>query len=182
MSEGNLKRTPLYEAHVAAKGKLIDFGGWELPVQYVGIIEEHHHVRTKAGLFDVSHMGEIDVRGPNALKLVNKLITNDAGKLAFNQVLYTPMCLPSGGIVDDLLVYRKEKDHFLLVVNASNIDKDYQWMLDNMMDGVEINNISLETAQLALQGPLAEQILQKLTDINLGELKYYWFAEGKVAG
>jgi aminomethyltransferase len=182
MSEGNLKRTPLYEAHVAAKGKLIDFGGWELPVQYGGIIEEHHHVRTKAGLFDVSHMGEIDAKGPSALKLVNKLITNDAGKLAINQVLYTPMCLPSGGIVDDLLVYRKEENHFLLVVNASNTDKDYQWMLDNMMDGVEVKNISPETAQLALQGPLAEQILQKLTDLNLAEIKYYWFAEGKVAG
>ncbi|MDW7674110.1 MAG: glycine cleavage system aminomethyltransferase GcvT [Bacillota bacterium] len=182
MSETNLKRTPLYEAHVQHKGKIIDFGGWELPVQYVGIIEEHNNVRTKAGLFDVSHMGEIDVKGPNALKLVNKLITNDASKLADNQVLYTPMCLPSGGIVDDLLVYRKALDHYLLVVNASNAEKDFQWILENKMDDVAVENISEETAQLALQGPLAEQVLQKITDITLSEINYYWFTEGKVAG
>jgi aminomethyltransferase len=182
MSEGSLKRTPLYEVHLAHQGKLIDFGGWELPVQYAGIIEEHHHVRTTAGLFDVSHMGEIEVKGPNALKLVNKLITNDAAKLSLNQVLYSPMCLPSGGIVDDLLVYRMEENRFLLVVNASNTDKDYRWILDKMIAGAEVQNISQETAQLALQGPLAEQILQKLTELNLSEIKYFWFLEGMIAG
>ncbi len=178
-----MKRTPLYEAHAKAGAKLIDFGGWEMPVQYAGILEEHRTVRTRAGLFDVSHMGEIDVRGPQALEMVNMLITNDAAKLADGQILYSPMCYETGGIVDDLLVYRYEADHFLLVVNASNTDKDFAWV-DRLAQGfeVKVENISAQTAQLAFQGPLAEQILQRITDIDLAQIKYYWFAYGKIAG
>lgn len=175
-----LKRTPLYQAHVDLKGKLVDFNGWELPVQYVGIIEEHQTVRTKAGLFDVSHMGEIEIKGAKATEFVNKLITNDVSKLVPNQILYSPMCLPTGGIIDDLLVYCKAENHFILVVNASNTDKDYQWILENLIEDVEVKNISSDMAQLAIQGPLAQQILQKITDVNLDHLKPFWFTEGKV--
>jgi len=178
----SLKKTPLHQSHVDAKAKMVDFGGWHMPVQYAGILEEHNTVRTKAGLFDVSHMGEIDLQGPNALDLIQKLITNDASKLSVKQALYSPMCFPDGGIVDDLLIYRKGKDHFLLVVNASNTEKDYQWIVDNAIDGVEIQNISPETAQIALQGPLAEAVLQKLCDKDLSRIKYYWFDNVTVDG
>lgn len=181
MSE--LKRTPLYEEHVTAKAKVIDFGGWEMPVQYAGVIEEHLTVRAKAGLFDVSHMGEVDVRGKDALAFVQHLITNDVAKIADGQILYSPMCYPDGGIVDDLLVYRYDSEHFLLVINASNTDKDYAWMQEQVKGfAVELTNVSAQTAQLALQGPLAEQILQRITDIDLARIKYYWFQHGKVDG
>ncbi|HWJ02539.1 MAG TPA: glycine cleavage system aminomethyltransferase GcvT [Verrucomicrobiae bacterium] len=178
-----LKRTPLYDCHAKAGAKLIDFGGWEMPVQYAGIIDEHRAVRTKAGLFDVSHMGEIDVRGPQALDMVNMLVTNDVSKLADGQILYTPMCYEHGGIVDDLLVYRHNQEHFLLVVNASNTDKDFAWVEQLAAKyNVKVVNISAQTAQLALQGPLAESILQKIADIDLAGIKYYWFTYGKIAG
>ncbi len=178
-----LKRTPFYQAHAKAGAKLIDFGGWEMPVQYAGILEEHRAVRTKAGLFDVSHMGEVDVRGPQAVDMVNMLVTNDVSKLADGQVLYTPMCYPEGGIVDDLLVYRHDQEHLLLVVNASNTDKDFAWIQETAKRfAVEVKNISAQTAQLALQGPLAEKILQRICDIDLSQLKYYWFTYGNIAG
>ncbi|MDA8441043.1 MAG: glycine cleavage system aminomethyltransferase GcvT [Peptococcaceae bacterium] len=178
-----IKRTPLYEEHLKAEAKVIDFGGWEMPVQYAGILEEHRTVRNRAGLFDVSHMGEIEVRGVQALDLVNQLITNDAAKLADNQILYSPMCNDQGGIVDDLLVYRYTAEHFLLVVNASNTDKDYAWMLRHSdAYDAQLTDISAGTAQLALQGPLAQDILQTLTPTDLSDIKYYWFAQGKVAG
>lgn len=178
-----LKRTPLYEEHVAAKAKIIDFGGWEMPVQYAGVIEEHNTVRTKAGLFDVSHMGEIDVRGPQALEFVNHVITNDVNRIADGQILYSPMCYADGGIVDDLLAYRYSPEHIYLVVNASNMDKDFAWILDQSQGwNAEVKNISAATAQLALQGPFAEKILQRLTDVNLAGIKYYWFTHGRIAG
>jgi len=178
-----LKRTPLHAEHVAAKAKVIDFGGWEMPVQYAGVLEEHHTVRTKAGLFDVSHMGEIDVRGRDALAFVQDLITNDVARLADRQILYSPMCYPDGGIVDDLLVYRFDERHFYIVVNASNTDKDYAWMLEHAAGyEVTVANISAQTAQLALQGPLAERILQRLADIDLSQIKYYWFQQGRIDG
>ncbi|MBO8168407.1 MAG: glycine cleavage system aminomethyltransferase GcvT [Thermoanaerobacteraceae bacterium] len=177
-----MKKTPLHKAHLEANAKMVNFGGWHMPVQYVGILEEHRNVRTKAGLFDVSHMGEIDIKGNRALELVQKLITNDASKLAVKQALYTPMCLPNGGIVDDLLVYRKGENHFLLVVNAANTDKDYQWIEEHAIDGVAIANISSEVAQLALQGPLAEQILQKISNKDLSQIKFFWFDYVKVDG
>lgn len=176
------KRTPLYEAHLKAGAKLIDFGGWEMPVQYKGILDEHRTVRTRAGLFDVSHMGEIEIRGPGSWELVNYLITNDASKLVNGQILYSPMCNEAGGIVDDLLVYRHSGDNFLLVVNASNTDKDFAWAADQAKKfDVSLQNISGSTAQLAFQGPKAEKILQTITDIDLSQIKYYWFTYGKVA-
>jgi len=178
-----LKRTPLYEEHLAAKAKLIDFGGWEMPVQYDGVIVEHHTVRTKAGLFDVSHMGEIDVRGEEALAFVQMLITNDVSKLEDGKILYSPMCYPSGGIVDDLLVYRYNSQHFFIVVNASNADKDYAWITEQAKNfNVIAENLSDQYAQLALQGPLAETILQRITDINLSQIKYYSFSHGEIDG
>lgn len=179
----DLKKTPLNEAHRALGAKMVDFGGWDMPVQYKGIIEEHKAVRTKAGLFDVSHMGEIRVKGPDALKLVQKLITNDASKLEIGQIQYAIFCLPSGGTVDDLLVYKEADDNYLLVVNASNTDKDYAWVLEHKGDlNVEITNESPETAQIAIQGPKALEILQKLTDTDLAAIKNYWFTHGKVDG
>lgn len=178
-----LKRTPLYEEHLAAKAKLIDFGGWEMPVQYVSVLEEHHAVRTKAGLFDVSHMGEIDVQGKEALEFVQMLITNDLSKLEDGRILYSPMCYPNGGTVDDLLVYRYDSKHFFIVVNASNTNKDYAWIVEQADKfDVAVNNCSDQYAQLALQGPLAEKILQRITTINLAQIRYYAFAHGKIDG
>lgn len=182
MTEQQLKRTPLYEAHIAAGAKMIDFGGWEMPVQYKGILEEHRAVRTAAGLFDVSHMGEIEIKGPTALQTVQHLITNDAAKLATGQVIYSPMCYPHGGVVDDLLVYKLAEDHYYIVVNASNTDKDLEWMQENSLLETTVVNQSAATAQLALQGPKALPVLQRLTGVRLAELGYYRFTRGKVAG
>lgn len=172
-----LKRTPLYPLYAKYGAKTIDFGGWELPVQFSSIIEEHEAVRNRAGLFDVSHMGEVTIKGPDALKLIQYLITNDASKLEIGQAIYSPMCYPDGGIVDDLLVYRLGEEAYLLVINASNIEKDVEWIEKHAEGNVEIKNISNETAQLALQGPLAEQILQKLTDQPLHEIGFFRFKE-----
>ncbi len=177
------KRTPIYEEHQAAKAKLIDFGGWEMPVQYAGVIAEHHAVRNKAGLFDTSHMGEIDVRGKDALAFVQMLITNDASKLHDGKILYSPMCYPTGGIVDDSLVYRYDTEHFFIVVNASNADKDYAWMLEQAKNfEVTVDNVSDQYVQLALQGPLAETILQRITQVDLSKIIYYTFTHGEVDG
>ena len=178
-----LKRTPLFEEHQAAKAKLIDFGGWEMPVQYAGVIAEHHAVRKKAGLFDTSHMGEIDVRGKDALAYVQMLITNEVSKIQDGKILYSPMCYPTGGIVDDLLVYRYGGEHFFIVVNASNTDKDYAWMLEQVKDfKVSVVNVSDQYVQLALQGPLAETILQRLSNIDLSKIIYYTFTHGEIDG
>lgn len=178
-----LKRTPLYEEHKKAGAKLIDFGGWEMPVQYVGVIEEHTTVRTKAGLFDVSHMGEVDVKGKDALDYVQYIITNDVTRIQDGQILYSPMCYPDGGIVDDLLVYRYDDEHFYIVVNASNADKDFAWMQEKAEGfNIQLVNRSNQVAQLALQGPHAETILQRITSENLAEIKYYWFKHGEVDG
>lgn len=172
-----MKRTPLYEKHVEQNGKLIDFGGWELPVEYSKITEEHEAVRNAAGLFDVSHMGEITVEGEDAEKFVQYVVTNDISVLSDYQIAYTPMCYPDGGIVDDLLVYKINNKKYLLVVNASNTDKDFEWMKSNQFGDVKIENVSESYAQLAIQGPNAEIILQKLTDKNLSEIEFYHFAE-----
>lgn len=173
MSE--LLKTPLHDVHIKYKGKLIDFGGWELPVQYSGIIEEHQAVRQRAGLFDVSHMGEIDVTGPDSSRFVQYLVTNDISKMEDCQVMYTPMCYTNGGVVDDLLVYKKSDDHYLLVVNASNTDKDFSWISENAEKfDVTTSNVSAKVAQMAIQGPLAQDILQKLTTRDLGNLKFFF--------
>lgn len=178
------EKTPLYETHVRYGGKIVEFGGWLLPVQYAGIIAEHRAVREKAGLFDVSHMGEVRVKGPGALAFLQKVVTNDVARLADGQVQYTPMCYPDGGTVDDLLVYRYAADDYLLVINAANIAKDVAWLQENSAGfDAALTDLSPETAEVALQGPLAQAILAKLTDAPLDKLGYYWFLpEVLVAG
>jgi len=184
--EGSVKQTPLYECHVKYGGRVIDFGGWALPVQYAGIIEEHSGVRSRAGLFDVSHMGEVTVKGKDALAFLQKLVSNDISTVKPGQVRYAHMLYPGGGCVDDLLVYRlgESEEDYMLVINAANTQKDYDWMRDVAQGfDFELANISDDTAELALQGPLAEAILSRLTDADLGTIKYYWCRpDVKVAG
>lgn len=169
----HLFKTPLYETHRRHGGKLIDFAGWALPVQYSGILEEHGAVRSRAGLFDVSHMGKVAVTGEGAAAYLQQLTTGDVGALADGQAIYCLMCYPDGGVVDDILVYRLGPEHFFLVVNAVNTDKDYQWLARHQTAGVKITNISRDFAQLALQGPLAEKIVQTLTETALVDLKFF---------
>ena len=159
-----LKRTPLRDVHVKAGAKMVPFGGWDMPVQYTGIIEEHRAVRRAVGLFDISHMGEFEVRGPDALAAVQRLCTNDARTLEIGQVQYAALCYPEGGIVDDLTVYRLAADHYMLVVNASNIDKDWAWVTSHSAGRAEWKNVSDETALLAVQGPKAEGLVGRLAD------------------
>lgn len=178
-----LKQTPLHAAHVAAGARMVPFGGWDMPVQYTGIIEEHRAVRTRAGLFDVSHMGELDLAGPGALPLAQRLVTNDVGRLAEGQALYTPMCTPEGGIIDDLLVYHLGPDHLMLVLNAANTAEDIAWVQRHASGDVRITDRSEQVALLAIQGPRAQEILQALTRAPLGDIRYYWFRDGvEVAG
>ncbi len=153
-----------------------------MPVLYKGVMEEHRAVRNAAGLFDVSHMGEIEIKGRESLALLQYLVTNDVSRLKDFGVQYTVMCYPNGGAVDDLLIYRHSEDHYLLCVNASNTDKDFNWILENNKTSAEVTNISQHTAQLAIQGPESEKILQKLTDTDLSSILYYHFANGKVCG
>lgn len=177
-----LKRTPLYPVY-KDKAKLIAFGGWEMPVQFSSIKEEHHAVRNAAGLFDVSHMGEVAVTGSDATEYLQRLTTNDIHKLKGNRAQYTVMCYPDGGTVDDLLVYKKGDNDYLLVLNAANIDKDVEWMNKQAEGDIGIRDVSAETAQLALQGPKAENILQKLTSIDLSEIPFFGFyPDAEVAG
>jgi len=163
---------------------MVDFGGWDMPVQYpAGTIEEHLRTRNHAGLFDVSHMGEIDVRGADAIAFVDKLTSNDVTKLVDGQAQYTTLTKPEGTIIDDLVVYRFAADHLLLVVNASTTDKDWEWIKSHQSgESVELNNVSADYCQLALQGPDAQSILQKLTSLPLEEIKYYRFTRGSVDG
>jgi aminomethyltransferase len=178
-----LKRTPLHDEHVRLGGKIVPFAGFEMPVQYpAGITAEHRAVRETAGLFDVSHMGEFIVRGPQALDLVQRITINDASKVEVGQAQYSAMCLESGGMVDDLLVYRYA-DRYMLVVNASNLEKDWAWVTSHAADlDVELEDVSDATALLALQGPAAREILRPLVDIDLDAVTYYRFTTGKVAG
>ncbi len=183
LNMSSLQRTPLFELYKDYGAKVIDFGGWELPVQFSSIKEEHEAVRTKAGLFDVSHMGEITVKGSDALNYLQYVLTNDVSKLQEGAAQYTAMCYENGGTVDDLLVYKRGDDDYLLVVNASNIEKDYDWLLKNKKGNVEIENISSDVAQLALQGPVAEKVLQKLTDYDLSQIGFFKFEDDvEVAG
>ncbi len=171
----NLKRTPLYDVHVKAGAKMVPFAGWEMPIEYTGLVDEHNAVRQQAGIFDVSHMGEIEVTGKDALAFTQYLVANDVTSLVDNQVLYTHMCYENGGTVDDLLVYRFAADHFYLVVNASNIDKDYDWIISLAKTfDVVVNNLSDVTAEIAIQGPNAEAILQKICDDNLKEIAFFY--------
>ena len=163
---------------------MVDFGGWDMPVQYpAGTIEEHLRTRTHAGLFDVSHMGEIDVRGPDAIAFVNRITSNDVTKLIDGQAHYSALTTPKGTVIDDLLVYRLAQDHLLLVVNAGTTEKDWDWIKSNhAAESVKLNNVSADYCQLALQGPDAQSILQKLTDLPLDQIKYYHFTPGSVDG
>jgi aminomethyltransferase len=172
-----LKKTPLYDRHAVLGGKIIDFGGWSLPVQYTSIIEEHNTVREKAGLFDVSHMGEILVSGRDAQGFIQYMVTNDISKMQSGRVMYSPVCYPTGGVVDDILIYKKGDEEYLLVVNAANTDKDFEWFISNKKGQVDIINKSNEYAQLALQGPNAQSILQNVVDIDLNDLKFFRFLE-----
>lgn len=177
-----LRRTPFNEREAAAGGRFVDFGGFELPVQYkAGLVAEHKAVRSRVGLFDVSHMGEIDVRGPDAVASVNRLITNDLEAIADGQALYTCMCRPDGGIVDDLVVYRFGRDHVFICCNASNRAKDFAWISEHI-EGAKAVDEGEQWAQLAVQGPAAPALVQRLTATDLAPIKRYWFTTGAVAG
>jgi aminomethyltransferase len=179
----SLRKTPLNAVHRALGARMVPFGGWDMPVQYTGVIEEHRTVRTKAGLFDVSHMGEIDVRGPQAAAVCQALITNDVGLLKENgQIIYSAVCYPEGGVVDDVLLHRMAADHYLFVVNASNIEKDFEFLRAHAPQGATLTNVSDEWAQLAVQGPEAEAILAKLTSDRIEAIPYYEIREGTAAG
>lgn len=169
-----LKRTSLYEKHLEWGGKIIDFAGWELPVQYEGLVAEHQAVRERAGLFDVSHMGEVSVKGPQAASFVQYLVTNDTSIMHKNQVIYAQMCYEHGGIVDDLLVYKFDEDEYFLVINASNVEKDFAWM-QQVAEPFEVTlvNLSESYSELALQGPVAEKVLQQLTAFDLSEIGFF---------
>jgi aminomethyltransferase len=175
-------RTPFYEIHKRYNAKIVSFAGFEMPVEYSGIKDEHMTVRNGAGVFDVSHMGEIWVKGPNALQFIQKVTSNDASILQIGNAQYS--CFPNGkgGIVDDLLVYYFEPQKYMLVVNASNIQKDWEWLVSQNDMGVILENASDKMCQLAVQGPKATQILQKLTDTDLSLIKYYTFKTGRFAG
>lgn len=182
MSSENLKKTPLNEAHRKAGGKMVDFGGWDMPVQYsAGVIAEHLATRTAAGLFDVSHMGEIWVEGEDAIEFVNRITTNDVTKLIDGQAHYSALTNKKGGVVDDLLVYRFYHDKLLLVVNAGTTEKDWDWITSHKKDeAITLTNASKDYCQIAVQGPKAVEILQKLTDFNLNDIKYYHFTVDRV--
>lgn len=177
-----LKRTPFYSLHKQAGAKLIDFGGFEMPVQYDSIRKEHNAVRNSVGMFDVSHMGEFFIKGTHALDLIQHLTINDASKLSPGKAQYTAMCYEDGGIVDDLLVYMLEENKYMLVVNASNIEKDYAWVTDNNAFDARVGNKSDEICLLAVQGPKSIDVLQKLTGISLSNIKFYTFEKGALAG
>ena len=176
-----LKRTPLFDAHVKTGARMVPFGGWEMPVQYAGIIEEHRAVRTSVGLFDVSHMGEFEAEGPQALAALQSLTTNDASALDIGQVQYSALCYPDGGIVDDLTVYRLGGDRYMLTVNAGNIDKDWEWVTSHA-GAARWRNVSGETALIAVQGPRAEALVGRLAERDVTAIGYYRFAHGAVAG
>ncbi|MHB1844608.1 MAG: glycine cleavage system aminomethyltransferase GcvT [Deltaproteobacteria bacterium] len=182
MSE--LKRTPLYEAHVRHGSKRVPFAGYEMPLMYQSLLEEHRAVRERAGLFDVSHMGEIVLSGPDALRAVQRLVTNDLSRCQPGQAMYAAVCNERGGIVDDVVVYRRAADDFLVCVNASNREKDFAWFVDHTEDlaNLVLKDEGDDWAQLALQGPKAQEILAKRTKLDLSALGTYRFAPGEVAG
>jgi len=177
----NLKTTPLLDLHKELGAKLVPFAGWNMPIQFAGVLSEHTCVRERVGLFDVSHMGEIEVKGKDAKKFLQFLLSNNVEKMFDGSILYSLMCYETGGVVDDLLAYRFSENHYFLCVNASNSDKDYDWIARHASSfNVNIKNTSSETSQLALQGPYAKNVLQSLCDISLDDLSYYNFRKGMV--
>jgi aminomethyltransferase len=180
-----LNKTPLHASHVSLGARMVPFGGWDMPVEYAGLSAEHMAVRTAAGLFDVSHMGQIEIAGTGALAAVQHITSNDASKLQVGQIQYSALTTPQGTFVDDLLVYRFGPSHYLLVVNAGNIEKDAAWIAARAREAAPeaaVVNSSHRYALLAIQGPRAQEILQTLTAIDLPAIKYYWFAHGEIAG
>ncbi len=178
----DLKRTPLFEIHSSCKAKMVDFGGWNMPVQYSGIVDEHNAVRKSVGLFDVSHMGEIIIRGPESAQLVDYVSTNNAARLKTGQAHYSALLYHHGGFVDDILVHKVSDTEWFLCVNASNQEKDFDHIVDNNKFDAEVEFASPYFSQIAIQGPNARASLQKLTSTNLAEIKYYWFTDGEVDG
>jgi aminomethyltransferase len=176
-----LKRTPLYAAHRRAGARIVEFAGWEMPVQYTGVIEEHRAVRSHAGLFDVSHMGEIEIRGAAALEACQRITANDVARVKLFQAQYNLLLNDQGGVVDDVIIYHVKPEAYFICVNASNIEKDYAWIRDHARGAVEVDNQSAMYAQLALQGPASQAVLQPLTALKLAELKSFHFAFADVA-
>ncbi len=174
------RRTPFYDCHLKHRARMVNFFGFAMPLQYEGIVAEHRHVRQAVGMFDLSHMGEFVVRGPDAVPFLQQMTINDLARLEEGQAQYTAMCYPDGGIVDDLLIYRL-KDFYLLVVNAANIDKDFDWLEEHRRGRVELSNHSQRYALLAIQGPRSQPVLSRLTETDLDSMKFYHFAEGRVA-
>jgi aminomethyltransferase len=178
----SLRTTPLHAIHRRMGAKMVDFGGWDMPVSYSGVIDEHNTVRQRVGLFDVSHMGEIEVRGPEAVKLVDYVTTNAASKLKIGQAHYSGLLYAHGGFVDDILVHKVADDHFFLCVNASNQDKDFDHIVSHNKFDCTVENAGPRYAQIAVQGPKALDTLQKLTPVQLAPIKYYWFVDDTVSG
>jgi aminomethyltransferase len=179
----SLKKTPLNARHRASNARMVPFAGWDMPVEYSGVTNEHLAVRTRAGVFDVSHMGEIELAGKNALAAVQHISSNDASRLQVGQAHYSALTTPDGTFVDDMLVYRMGPSHFMLVVNASNIEKDYQWIAGQIasIEDCAAVDASSRYALIAIQGPAAREVLQPITGVDLGDMKYYWFGHGEVA-
>jgi aminomethyltransferase len=177
-----LKRTALNAIHRASGAKMVDYCGWDMPVEYSGITSEHLAVRTAAGLFDVSHMGEIEVRGPQSLALLQYVTSNDVSRLQDNQAQYSALMLPRGSAVDDCIVHRFAADHYFLCVNAANTDKDFAWIIQCNSFGADVQNVSAQYSQIALQGPRAAEILTKLLGTSPADLHYYWFRRVRCAG
>jgi aminomethyltransferase len=176
------KKTALNLIHRQLGARMVEFAGWDMPVQYAGPLPEHLAVRTRAGIFDVSHMGELEIKGPGAYQTIQKLTCNDINRLAISQCQYSALTTPQGTFIDDLLIYRIAPDHFFLCVNAANQEKDYAWICDNAVSGTEVLFRGNDYSQLAIQGPRALDILRPLTTIDLAAMKYYWFAKGVFAG
>jgi aminomethyltransferase len=177
-----LKRTALYDAHVKAGARIVPFAGYEMPVQYTGVIDEHQTVRSTVGLFDVSHMGEIEFKGPKALDVVNRIITNDLEAVADGQACYSVMVKPDGGIIDDLIVYRFSREHLFVVVNASNIQKDFEWMVAQTNNECEVVDRSEDYALIAVQGPKAVELVSRLADTDVASLQRFRFITASVSG
>jgi aminomethyltransferase len=179
-----IKKTPLTDWHRSHGARMVEFAGWDMPVEYAGLSDEHHAVRTRAGLFDVTHMGQVEIAGGDAFAAVQHLCSNDASKLKIGQAHYSGLMTPKGTFVDDLLVYRLADDHFLMVVNASNVDKDFAWILEQIKPFSDASAVdtSARYALIAIQGPLAREVLQTVTNVDLAGVKYYWFTFGEVAG
>jgi aminomethyltransferase len=177
-----LKRTPLHALHVSMGAKMVDFGGWDMPVQYSSLVEEHHAVRKAVGLFDVSHMGEIELRGPEAVQLVDYVTTNAASRLRIGQAQYSGLLYEHGGFVDDILVHKVADDHLFLCVNAANQEKDFEHIHDANKFDAQVEFASGRYAQIAVQGPEALHTLQRLTPVDLAAISYYWFKDGTVSG